>query len=191
MPRPPRLLIANLPYHIVQRGHRRQIVFESAGDHRAYLNNLRLFSRNFGIAVHAWCLMPNHVHLLLSPTQDPRALSALMQRLARAATCRWNARKHTTGSIWEARFKAREVHEEKYLLECCRYIELNPVRAGLVKAPASYPWSSYRERLGVTPQHMLDHHALYLAMGRDDTGRRAAYRHFVESGLPSSPGGYL
>jgi len=126
--------------------------------------------------------MPNHVHLLLTPTENPASLSTLMQHLARGATRRWNARKQTMGSIWEARFKSRVIDEERYLLECCRYIELNPVRARLAQAACDYPWSSYRERMGLAQAQMLDLHPLYMAMGHDDAARRAAYAAFVQAG---------
>jgi len=180
MPRRPRILIAHQPHHIVQRGHRRQGVLHGTADHRAYLRDLRAGAGRLGVAVHAWCLMPNHVHLLLTPGDDPRTLSTLVQHVARRATRRWNARRMTAGSIWEARFKSQVIDEERYLLQCCRYIELNPVRARLVCSAEDYLWSSYRERMGMAPAGLLDLHASYLAMGRDDDARRAAYRCFMQ-----------
>ena len=182
MPRSRRILLAHHPHHIVQRGHRQQVVFERAHDYRVYLQGLHHHTRQLAVALHAWCLMPNHVHLLLTPTENPASLSTLMQHLARGATRRWNARKQTMGSIWEARFKSRVIDEERYLLECCRYIELNPVRARLAQAACDYPWSSYRERMGLAQAQMLDLHPLYMAMGHDDAARRAAYAAFVQAG---------
>ncbi|MBV7483988.1 transposase [Bordetella sp. BOR01] len=187
MPRPRRILLAHQPHHIVQRGHRRQVVFERAVDYRTYLHDLQYHAAQLSVALHAWCLMPNHVHLLLTPAADPDSLSTLMQHLAGGATRRWNARKQTTGSIWEARFKSRVIDEERYLLECCRYIELNPVRAQIVAAAENYPWSSYRERMGMAPATMLDLHMLYLAMGNDDAARRDAYGIYVHAGIASGP----
>ncbi|GAB1577470.1 transposase [Bordetella petrii] len=179
MPRSPRILLAHQPHHIVQRGHRQEAVFRIPSDYRAYLSDLYQQTSALGVAVHAWCLMPNHVHLLLTPGDDPRTISRVLQYLAWRATVRWNARRRTTGSLWEARFKSRVVDEERYLLECCRYIELNPVRAGLARTPDGYPWSSCRERMGMAASRLLAFHPLYLAMGNSDEARREAYRLFL------------
>lgn len=175
MPRRPRILIAHQPHHIVQRGHRQQAIFDEAHAYRAYLNDLHTCRASLGVALHAWCLMPNHVHLLLTPGDDPRSISVLMQRVARHATRRWNLRRDTAGSLWEARFKSRLVDSERYLLECCRYIELNPVRAGLTKSAADYRWSSYQARMGLVSDENLDLHERYLAMGPDHATRRKEY----------------
>lgn len=175
MARPPRILIAHQPHHIVQRGHPRQTVFDGPDAYRAYLRDLHTYRTALGVALHAWCLMPNHVHLLLTPGDDPRTVSVLMQRLARRATRRWNVRRETGGSPREARFKSRVIDAERYLLECCRYIEMNPVRARLAESAAAYPWSSYRARMGWGNGGELDLHELYLAMGVDAEARRKAY----------------
>jgi len=133
------------------------------------------YRRTLGVALHAWCLMPNHVHLLLTPQDDPRTLSMLMQRIAQRATRRWNARRDVAGSLWEARFKSRVIDTEQYLLDCCRYIELNPVRAGVTMSATDYRWSSYRARMGIVNDGHLDLHDLYLAMGPDPQTRRKEY----------------
>jgi len=188
MPRPPRILIAHQPHHVIQRGHRRQTVFEHPGDYRAYLDDLHAQRAALGVALHAWCLMPNHVHLLLAPGGDPTTVSVLMQRIARQASYRWNRRRRTSGSLWEARFTSRVIDSERYLLACCRYIELNPVRAALTRDPAGYPWSSYRARMGLADGAKLDPHALYLAMGNNEAERRRAYRHFMGSASEAGMG---
>lgn len=175
MARLPRILIAHQPHHVVQRGHRRLIVFDGPNDYRAYLRDLQAYRAALGVALHAWCLMPNHVHLLLTPGDDPRTVSALMQRVARRATRRWNARRDAGGSLWETRFRSRVIGSERYLLECCRYIEMNPVRAGLASCASEYPWSSYRARMGLACGESLDLHPLYLEMGADQEARRKAY----------------
>lgn len=180
MARLPRILVAHQPHHVVQRGHRQQVVFSDQPAYRAYLNDLHFYRTTLGVSLHAWCLMPNHVHLLLTPGDDPRTVSVLMQRVARQATRRWNLRANTAGSLWEARFKSRLIDSERYLLECCRYIELNPVRAGLAESAADYPWSSYRARMGLTSDGKLDLHELYLAMGADFEGRRKAYEDWCQ-----------
>lgn len=142
MPRQPRLEVVGLPHHIVQRGVDRQAVFF---DHHCYLEYLHLLSAYAGhleVSVHSWCLMTNHVHLLLTPSV-PGTLSRLMQNLNRLYVQRINARFERTGHLWAGRFKASVVDSERYLLSCMRYIELNPVRAGMVVHPQNYPWSSW------------------------------------------------
>ncbi|MCD0503258.1 REP-associated tyrosine transposase [Bordetella petrii] len=183
MPRSPRILIAHQPHHIIQRGHRRQVVFEYASEYRAYLAEMHDYALQLNIALHAWCLMPNHVHLLLTPGDDPSTISTLMKHVARGATRRFNARKQTMGTIWETRFKCWVIDQDRYFLECCRYIELNPVRARLVRSADAYPWSSHRERIGVVPRCKLVLHPLYLEMGQDEAARRKAYCAFLESAL--------
>ncbi|MFD4839054.1 transposase [Achromobacter sp. NPDC058515] len=175
MARPPRILVAHQPHHVVQRGHRQQVIFSDPHAYRAYLDDLHSYRASLGVALHAWCLMPNHVHLLLTPGDDPRTVSVLMQRVARQATRRWNLRRDTAGSLWEARFKSRLIDSEQYLLECCRYIELNPVRAGLCESASDYSWSSYQARMGLVDDATLDFHELYLAIGADQEARRKAY----------------
>jgi len=170
-----RVLIAHQPHHVVHRGHRQRPVFECADDYHAYLNDLHTYRVSLGVALHAWCLMPNHVHLLLTPQDDPRTVSVLMQRIAQRATRRWNWRRDVAGSLWEARFKSRVIDTEQYLLACCRYIELNPVRAGLTGSATDYRWSSYSARMGMVSDEYLDLHDLYLAMGSDHQTRRKEY----------------
>jgi len=147
MPRQPRLEVVGLPHHIVQRGVDRQAVFF---DHQCYLEYLHLLSAYAGhleVSVHGWCLMTNHVHLLLTPSV-PGTLSRLMQNLNRLYVQRINARFERTGHLWAGRFNASVVGSERYLLSCMRYIELNPVRAGMVAHPQSYPWSSWHANVG-------------------------------------------
>src|SRR5690606_41911765 len=113
MPRSPRILLAHQPHHIVQRGHRQEAVFRIPSDYRAYLSDLYQQTSALGVAVHAWCLMPNHVHLLLTPGADPRTISPVLQYLARRATVRWHARGRTTGSLRDASSKARADDDER------------------------------------------------------------------------------
>lgn len=175
MARRPRILIAHQPHHVVQRGHRQRAVFDESDDYCAYLEDLHDYRQSLGVALYAWCLMPNHVHLLLAPQDDPRTVSMLMQRIAQRATRRWNARRDVAGSLWEARFKSRVIDTERYLLACCMYIELNPVRAGLSASASEYRWSSYRARMGIVSDKRLDLHDLYVAMGPDQQTRRKEY----------------
>ncbi|WP_179216613.1 transposase, partial [Achromobacter xylosoxidans] len=126
-PRLPRLVIAHTPHHVVQRGHSRQAIFTAAEDYQAYLSDLKEKSAELGVRVYAYCLMTNHVHLLMMPTDDTLALAKLMQEIGRRATRRWNQRWGRSGTLWESRYKSSVVQTDAYLLACCRYIELNPV----------------------------------------------------------------
>ena len=143
MPRIPRLSIAGVPLHVVQRGNNRQPVFFSEEDYRDYLRRLFDGAARYDVSVHAFVCMTNHVHLLLTPWQD-RAASRMMQWLGSGYTAAVNATYHRTGSLWEGRFKSSLVDSGRYLMACYRYIELNPVRARMVVQPGDYAWSSYR-----------------------------------------------
>jgi len=184
-PRLPRLVIAHTPHHVVQRGHSRQAIFTAAEDYRAYLSDLKEKSAELGVRVYAYCLMTNHVHLLMMPTDDTLALAKLMQEIGRRATRRWNQRWGRSGTLWESRYKSSVVHTDAYLLACCRYIELNPVRAHMAAHAADYPWSSYRGRMGMAEGGVLEPHPLYLALGYSEDERRAVYRSYVESAMPT------
>jgi putative transposase len=182
MSRVPRIVIPNYPHHVVHRGHNRQAVFHAPGDHEAYLANLQEFKAEFRVRVNAFCLMPNHVHLLLVP-EDAGGLGSLMKRLAGRHAARWNRRYKRTGAVWEGRFYSSLVARDSYHLACCRYIELNPVRAGLARDPVEYPWSSCAYRVDGTPATCLDLDALYLALGSSPSDRWEAYRAYMAQGV--------
>ncbi len=146
MPRTGRLILPDLPHHIVQRGHNRQTVFASSADYHYYFDILQEFSRSLEIKVYAFCLMTNHVHLLLDPGPDSERLSFLMKTLAGRMTRYRNKLEGRSGTLWEGRFKSSPVQTDTYLLECCRYIDFNPVRAGMVTEAGNYDWSSYSLR---------------------------------------------
>jgi putative transposase len=135
--------LSDVPVHIVQRGNNRQAIFFADEDYRAYLGWLNEAATRWACAIHAYVLMTNHVHLLLSPT-DPKGVSGLMQYLGRRYVPYINHRYRRSGTLWEGRFKSSLIQSETYLLLCHRYIELNPVRAAMVVAPGDYPWSSWR-----------------------------------------------
>jgi len=151
MPRIGRVVLPNYPHHVVQRGHNRQIVFAAPQDYQRYINDLRELKEAFGIKVYAYCLMTNHVHLLLEPGEAVASLGQLMKALAARATRYRNKLEGRSGTLWESRYKSSVVQSENYLLACCRYIELNPVRASMVLQPEDYPWSSYRARVKSRP----------------------------------------
>lgn len=143
MPRLLRYALPDVPQHIIQRGNNRQPVFFHADDYRFYLVCLQEAAATQGSAVHAYVLMTNHVHVLLTP-RWPTSIAKVMQSLGRRYVQYINTTYHRTGTLWEGRYRASLVDAEPYLLACYRYIELNPVRAGMVQHPEEYPWSSYR-----------------------------------------------
>lgn len=178
MPRQPRLEVVGLPHHIVQRGVDRQAVFFDRQCYLDYLHLLSAYAGDLEVRVHGWCLMTNHVHLLLTPSA-PGTLSRLMQNLNRLYVQRVNIRFERTGHLWAGRFKASVVGSERYLLSCMRYIELNPVRAGMVAHPQAYPWSSWHANVGVRHSRLVTPHAEYMALGVTDAERHMRYRALV------------
>ena len=161
--------------HVIQRAINRVACFGSHADYLIYLSHLRQLSAKYDCAVHAYCLMTNHVHLLLSPgTQD--SCTALMRDLARRYVPYFNRRQHRIGTLWEGRFRSCIVESARYVLACYRYIELNPVRAGLVGHPTAYLWSSHAANSGARQDPSLAPHAEFKALGANAESRHAAYR---------------
>ncbi len=175
MPRRPRIALAGLPLHVVQRGNNRAACFFAAEDYRAYLHWLHGYAEPLGVRLHAYVLMSNHVHLLLTP-ERPEQVSRLMQALGRRYVRFVNEKYSRSGTLWEGRYRACGVHAEGYLLACMRYVELNPVRAGLAASPELYRWSSYRGNALGEANALLIEHPLYAALGADANARRTAYR---------------
>jgi len=185
MPRKARILVPGCPHHIVQRGHNRQAVFLADDDYLFYLENLKEWKSRLGIRLYGWCLMTNHIHLLVEPTQAPESLSELMKRLAGRQAAYINKQEGRRGSLWESRFKASPVQRDSYLLSCIRYIEMNPVAADMVQLPEDYQWSSYRERSGQEDRGLLDYDVCYLGLGLHIEQRRENYRRFLLSCVSS------
>ena len=175
MPRRPRILLADHPLHIVQRGINREPCFFAEEDYQCYLHWLEEAARDCGCAIHAYVLMTNHVHLLLTPT-TPGAPARLMQSLGRRYVQYANRQYRRTGSLWEGRYKSSVVQAESYLLACMRYIELNPVCAAMVADPGGYRWSSYRANGLAQPDARLTPHPLYVGLDVDATLRCQTYR---------------
>jgi putative transposase len=175
MARPPRLELPGVPQHVIQRGNNRAGCFFGDADRRFYLKCLAESAARRGCAVHAYVLMSNHVHLLVT-TLEPGALAAMFQDLGRRYVRVINTLHGRTGSLWEGRFRSSLVDSENYLLTCHRYIELNPVRAGLVSNPAAYPWSSHAHYAGDRVSPLITEHPIYLRLGATNAERRAAFR---------------
>ena len=179
MARLPRLCPSGIPQHIVQRGNNRQICFASEEDMSAYLSWLNHYTKQFAVQVHAWVLMTNHVHLLVTPTTDT-GVSQFMQALGRHYVRYFNHQYRRSGTLWEGRFKSCVVQSEEYLLYCYRYIELNPVRAGMVDRPEEYPWSSYQcNGLGKVSK-LCSPHPEYCKLGSTKYEREKAYRRLFD-----------
>ena len=157
MPTGPRLLIDNACYHIITRGNQQQAVFHQEKDYQKYLYSLRKYKKKYNILLYGYCLMLNHLHLLIEPI-DIRNLSKFMQCLNRSYTGYFNKRYQKVGHLWQGRFISKVIVKDRYLLDCIEYVELNPVRANIVKTAADYPWSSYKERLltVVTKDKLID-----------------------------------
>lgn len=182
MSRKPRFNLTGMPQHVVQRGHNREPCFYAVDDYLRYLDNLREAAEKNQVRLHAYVLMTNHVHLLVTPEQ-PYGITQMMQDTGRKFVRNMNLRYQRTGSLWEGRFRASLVDSDAYLLTCMRYIELNPVRAGMVEHPGGYRWSSYAVNAGKHTDDMISPHALYLALGPTVQQRKQAYRELFRSYL--------
>lgn len=182
MPRKARILVPNYPHHIVQRGHNRNAVFVADEDYRFYLDNLKEWKTKLGIKLYAWCLMTNHIHLVIEPADDASSVSELMKRLAGRQTAYVNKLEKRSGSLWEGRFKASPIQRDSYLLACCRYVEMNPVSTNMVSGPRPYKWSSYSERVGLSVSRMLDLDACYLNFANDNDTRVERYKCYLKEG---------
>lgn len=182
MPRRPRLEVPGLPLHVTHRGVNRAATFldeEDFGNYRQHLSDALVEQC---IALHAYVLMTNHVHLLLTPSA-PGRISAAMRRLGQRYVPAFNRKHGRTGTLWEGRFKSCLVDTERYLLIVHRYIELNPVRAALVASPEEYRWSSVHASLGTTIDPTITPHAVYLASGPDSAQRGSLYREWLRQGM--------
>jgi len=185
MARLPRIYMQGCAQHIVQRGNNRSVCFYTDADYAFYLLKLQEAARTYQVAVHAFVLMTNHVHLLVTPACES-GVSLMMQSLGRSYVRYINIMYRRTGTLWEGRYKASLVSSDAYFLAVMRYIEMNPVRAGMVTFPRTYPWSSYRHNgMGKTIR-LITEHALYQRLGETRAARMQAYRLLFDNELPSS-----
>ncbi len=184
MPRRPRLKLAAIPLHIIQRGNNRGACFFAEDDYQYYLDHLDDACKKHEVELHAYVLMTNHAHLLLTP-KSGEGPSQVMKQLGQRYVQYINRTYRRSGTLWEGRFRSCLVGEEDYLLGCHRYIELNPVRAGMVEHPGEYPWSSYGHNAQGEKNPRLRPHVLYQALGRDGRSRQKAYRELFRYQLDS------
>lgn len=179
MPRIARLIVPDVSVHIVQRAHNRAPCFSKDDDYVAYLVALGTYAARFRCGVHAYCLMTNHVHLFVTPG-DTTGCALMMKHVAQRHSKRMNAKTGRTGSLWEGRFHSGLVVNDEYALACYRYIELNPVRAGMVQQPSQYQWSSHSANVMGQQNSLVRPHPSFLGLGKDELRRIAAYRNLFE-----------
>lgn len=184
MARLPRLSLSRIPQHVVQRGNNRLPVFFFSDDYYLYLEFLQEASEKYDVMVHAYCLMPNHVHLLMTP-DTKNGISRVLQDLGRRYVRYVNYRHKRTGSLWEGRYHSCLVESEKYLLDCYRYIESNPVRTGITRVPQDYVWSSFHHNAVGNADNNLVPHGEYLKLGLTTQERCQTYRVLFENQLES------
>lgn len=182
MARLPRLVIPHLPHHIVQLGVDGQPIFRESDDYLAFLNWLGEAAKQYQVAIHAYALMPNHVHLLATP-DDSDGLARMMQWIGRHYVPYFNRKYGRAGTLWQGRFKATVIDAASYFMACCRYLEQNPVRSGIVLDPGDYAWSSYAHHIGAKLNPMITDHPVYWALGNTPFQREAAYRNLTEQAL--------
>jgi len=182
MARLPRLTVAGYPHHIIQRGNNRQVIFVDEADRERMLALLDEHARACRVAVHAYVLMDNHLHLLATP-ETADGLPRLMQSVGRRYVRHFNDRHGRSGTLWEGRYRATVIETERYLLACMAYIDLNPVRAGLAAQARDYPWSSHVHYIGLRQDRLITPHPLWWTLGNTPFAREAAYADLVHAGL--------
>ena len=182
MARLPRLYLPGCAQHVIQRGNNRNACFYAAADYQVYLSFLKDSAQKYQVAIHAFVLMTNHVHLLVTP-QHEQGVSRMMQALGRQYVQYFNYTYDRTGTLWEGRYKSTVVDADSYLFCVYRYIELNPVRAGMVGHPADYPWSSFQANAMGKAIKLLTPHPLYCGLGETAEARQAVYRSLFNGAL--------
>jgi len=185
MARRRRLVLPGVALHVVQRGINRAACFRAEADYLVYLSHLRHLSAKHGCAIHAYCLMTNHVHLLLTPGGE-KSCTILMRDLGQRYVPYFNSRHGRTGTLWEGRFRSCLAESARYVLACYRYIELNPVRARMVSNPEDYPWSSYAVNNGTHADPHITPHPEFIALAAEGDARHRAYRGLFEQ-YPDEP----
>jgi putative transposase len=185
MARLPRLTLPGYPHHVIQRGNNRQNIFGGTEDYTLFLDLLAQNAAGYGVAIHAYVLMSNHVHLLLTPSTAD-ALPKMMQAVGRRYVRHFNDSHGRTGTLWEGRYKSALIQTDRYLLACMVYMDLNPVRAGLVAQPGDYPWSSHTHYTGQRSDRLITPHPLFWALGNTPFAREAAYKDLVQAGISAA-----
>lgn len=175
MARRERLFTRGMALHITQRGNNRTVAFRKRSDYEMFLLFLRLATARYRVQLHAYALMSNHFHLMVTP-ESPDQLARAMQSLGRRYVRFFNDRYERTGTLWEGRYRTALINNERYWLACMRYVEMNPVRGGIVASPELYTWSSYRTHAFGAPNNLLTSHAIYERLGNSPETRQRAWR---------------
>ena len=182
MARLPRLTLAGYPHHLIQRGNNRQAIFTTTADYQTWLELLDENAKKFAVAIHAYVLMGNHVHLLATPSAAD-GVPQMMQAIGRRYVRYFNDTHQRTGTLWEGRYKSTLIQTDRYFLTCMAYIDLNPVRAALVAQASDFPWSSHGHYIGQRVDKVITPHALVWELGNTPFAREAAYAELVRSGV--------
>jgi putative transposase len=182
MARLPRLIVPGHPHHVIQRGNNRQAIFSGTADYQMMLGLLDENAHKFGVSIHAYVLMGNHFHLLATPSTTD-GLPQVMQAVGRRYVRYFNDTQRRTGTLWEGRFKSTVIQAERYLLTCMAYIDLNPVRAGLVGRALDYAWSSHGHYVGLRTDKLLTPHPFFWELGNTPFSREVAYAEMVQAGV--------
>lgn len=190
MPRKTRMYLPGIPVHVVQRGHNRDACFFAEEDFRYYRQVLAEGMKRYGAKLHAYCLMTNHVHLLVTPDETD-SISRLMQHVGRQYVQYVNKTYRRSGTLWEGWHKGSLVDAENYLLSCYRYIELNPITACMVERPEEYPWSSYRFNALAEPDSLISPHPLFESLAKDELDRGSVYQDLFRYHLPEKTRNYI
>jgi len=182
MARQPRLILPKQPHHILQRANEPQRIFRDGEDYTQFLGWLKDAARGYKVAIHAYALLPTHLHLLATPP-DEASLGAMMQKIGRLYVPWYNAKYARAGGLFEGRFRTAVVDTDRHFLMCSRFIELAPMRESHAVEPGDYPWSSYPHHAGLRPNPLITDHALFWALGNTPFQREAAYSELVQQGI--------
>ena len=185
MARLPRYFVKGQAQHIIQRGNNRELIFVHDDDYKFYLECLQSAIKKNKLSVHAYVLMTNHVHILASPETET-SIAKTLQSVGRRYVQYFNYTYKRTGTLWEGRYKATVIDSDQYLLTCMRYIELNPVRAGMVEQPSAYPWSSYAANAEGISNKLITSHEVYKQLGANELERQSAYRQLFRLAIGKS-----
>lgn len=185
MARLPRLIVPGQPHHVIQTGNNDQLIFHATEDYQSFLDWLRAAAKQYKVAIHAYALMPNHLHLLVTPA-DADGLGQMMQWLGRYYVPYFNQKYQRSGTLWNGRYKTSLIDAEQYFMDCCRYIEFNPVRNGMVARAQDYPWSSYGHHAGLRADKLIIDHAKFWELGNTPFEREAAYLALSEPPLSAA-----
>lgn len=182
MARLPRYFVKGQAQHIIQRGNNREPIFAGDDDYSFYLECLQDAAKRHALFIHAYVLMSNHVHLLASPETE-QSIPKTLQSIGRRYVQYFNYQYKRTGTLWEGRYKATVIDSDRYLLTCMRYIELNPIRAGMVEHPSDYPWSSYTANADGQENSIITQHMLYQQLDANVGKRQAGYRQLFKTAI--------